>query len=295
MVEVKRNGQPRLARDAVNQLLRWVVKKPGAYGILAAPYISPKAAEICKAAGVGYVDLSGNCRLSFDRVYIERTGNPNEFARSRELRSLYAPKASRVLRVLLANPGRAWKVQELSNEADVSLGHVSNVKKLLEDREWVSSGKRGLATTAPRELLREWAENYSYRDNEVQDYYSMEGVADVEQQLAAACESEGQRYALTMFSGAARFAVATRYNRVFAYVEGKQAEIASRVGLKAVPSGANVSLLTPYDEGVFYGMKERDGIYVPSSVQVFLDLSSFRGRGEETAGALLRDVIEVQW
>ncbi|GAG12349.1 unnamed protein product, partial [marine sediment metagenome] len=235
VVEVKRSGQPRLARNAVNQLLRSAERLPKAYGVFAAPYISPKGAEICQAAGVGYVDLSGNCRLCFDRVFIERTGNPNEFARSRQLRSLYAPKASRVLRVLLANPGRAWKVQELSAEADVSLGHVSNVKQLLEDREWVSSGKEGMALIAPRELLIEWSESYSYRDNELRGYYSIQGITDVEQHLAEACKAEGQRYALTMFSGAARFAVATRYNRVFAYVEGEQAAIASRVGMKAVP------------------------------------------------------------
>jgi hypothetical protein len=225
-------------------------------------------------------------------VYIERTGNPNEYARQRELKSLYAPKASRVVRVLLANPGRGWKVQELSEEADVSLGHASNVKQLLEDREWVSSGKRGLVLTAPGDLLSEWAENYSYRDNEVRDYYCMEGVADIEEQLAAACEAAGRRYALTMFSGAARLGVATPYKRVFAYVEGEQSDVALRVGLKQVPSGANVSLLTPYDGGVFYGRKEHDGVYVPSPVQVFLDLSSFRGRGEETAGELLREVIQ---
>jgi hypothetical protein len=197
--------------------------------------------------------------------------------------------------VLLTNPGRRWKVQDLSREADVSLGHVSNVKGLLEEREWVSWGKEGLALSAPQQLLREWADNYSYRDNEVRNYYCMQDVPDIEQQLAAACREEGRRYALTMFSGAVRLGVAARYKRVFAYVEAEQAEIASRVGLKKVPSGANVSLLTPYDAGVFYGAKDRDGVLVPSPVQVFLDLRSFKGRGEEIADALLKEVVQSQW
>lgn len=295
IVEAKRSGQPRLARDAVNQLLRWVGTSSGGYGVFAAPYISPRGAEICRDAGVGYVDFSGNCRLCFDGVYIERKGNPNKFAEKRELRSLYAPKASRILRVLLTNPGRRWKVQEISREADVSLGHVSNVKQLLEDREWVSAQKEGMALTDPEDLLREWAENYSYRDNAAQDYYSMREIPDLEQQLAAACEGAGQRCAFTMFSGAVRLGVAARYKRVFAYVEGDWEDIASQVGLKRVSGGANVSLMTPYDAGVFYGGEECDGVYVPSAVQVFLDLKDYRGRGEETAEDLFSEVIATQW
>ena len=295
IVEIKRSGQPRLARDAVNQLVRWTGESPRTYGVFAAPYISSRGADVCKAAGVGYVDLSGNCRLCFGRVYIEQTGNPNEFARERELQSLYAPKASRVLRVLLAEPKRCWKVQDLSNEAEVSIGHVSNVKQLLQNREWLSSGKEGTVLTDPQELLCEWAENYSYCDNEAKDYYCMQEVPDIEQQLAVACSKAGQRYALTMFSGAVRLGVTARYKRVFAYVEGEQREIAGRIGLKPVSSGANVSLLTPYDGGVFYGARDCDGVRVPSPIQVFLDLKSFRGRGEETAEVLLREVIQSQW
>ena len=295
VVEAKRSGQPRLARAAVNQLLRYVEGRPRAYGVFAAPYISSNGADVCKAAAVGYVDLSGNCRLCFDNVYVERTGNPNEYARKRELRSLDAPKASRVVRVLLANPDKGWKVQELSDEADVSLGHASNVKQRLEDREWMVSGEQGLVVTAPEDLLSEWAGSYSYRDNEVEDYYCMASVAGIEERLAAACEARGRRYALTMFSGAVRLGVAAPYKRVFAYVEGDQRDIASEMGLKRVPGGANVSLLTPYDKGVFYGSEPYDGIYVSSAVQVFLDLNSFRGRGQEAAEDLLREVIQKQW
>jgi hypothetical protein len=58
----------------------------GAYGILVAPYISPQSARLCVENGIGYVDLAGNCRLSFGSVYVERDGKPNPAPRSTPVR-----------------------------------------------------------------------------------------------------------------------------------------------------------------------------------------------------------------
>lgn len=35
----------------------------------------------------------------------------------------------------IVGPKKNWKIQELSNESEVSLGQTSNIKKLLTDRE----------------------------------------------------------------------------------------------------------------------------------------------------------------
>ena len=295
VVEVRGNGQPRLARDGVNQLLRYRDTFPEAYGILVAPYISHKAAEICAAADIGYVDLAGNCRLSFGQVYIEQTGKPNPFDQKRDLRSLYSPKAERVLRVLLSKPRKAWRMAELAEKAGVSLGQVSNVKKLLLDREWVQAEKSGLALIKPQALLMEWSENYSFRRNQVQDYFSLKKVAEIEADLAEVCNRNKLVYAFTSFSGAARLAPAVRYQRVFVYIEETEEDVAPLLGLKKVTSGANVSLLIPYDEGVFYGASDFEGVQIASAAQIYLDLRGFRGRGEEAAQQLLGQVILPQW
>ena len=139
LFECKSIGQPRVARNAVNQILRYLERYPDYYGVFVAPYISPRSAEICSQEGIGYLDFAGNCRLSFGKIYIERKGTENPFAERRDLRSLYSPKASRILRVLLNDPKRVWKVEGLAEEADVSLGLVSKVKALLRDREWITA------------------------------------------------------------------------------------------------------------------------------------------------------------
>jgi hypothetical protein len=295
VAEVRSNGQPRVAREAVNTLLRYKNALPGAAYIFIAPYISEKAAAICRAGGVGYVDLSGNCWVSFDTVYIEKSGYPNQLKVKRTLRSLYSPKAERILRVLLSNPGKQWKTQTLADESGVSLGQVSNVKKQLYDRELVSGTRGGFALVEPEELLQEWAGQYDSGKHFLQEYYSLKGVGDTERELADWFSLQGIPYALTGFSGAARISPAVRYNRVMLYAEKMPDTELAALSLKPVDGGGNVRLYRPYDEGVFYGAASVDGIRIASTVQLYLDLIGFRGRGEEAAAAIYERIMANPW
>ena len=295
IAEVKNNGEPRYARQAVNQLHRYLKSDSDEYGIFIAPYISSEAADICREAGIGYVDLAGNGFISFEKIFIDKYGNPNPYRKKRYLKSLFSPKAERILRVLLSSGRKEWKVEELAKEADVSLGLASNVKKLLEDKEWINAQTIGFSLTEPFLVLEKWSDNYNFRRNQVRDYYSMLTISEFEERLGNVCEKENVRYGLSGFSGAARLAPAVRYQRAMAYVQGDLHSLIEPLGIKPVTSGANVTLLEPYDEGVYYGSQDLDGIRVLSPVQIYLDLKSFRGRGEEAAEAILDQVIGDLW
>lgn len=294
-VESKNSGQPRIARAAVNQLRVYLERFPDAYGILLAPYVSPTTAKICKEASIGYMDLAGNCRLSFDAVYINVRGKPNPFSEKRELKSLFSPKAERVLRALLSMPARVWKTEELAKAAHVSIGLVSNVRKLLTNREWADERQPGFALTRPSALLDGWASNYRFQRNKPTNLYSMDSVGEIEALVGDVCTRLGIAYALTGFSGAARYASFTTYRTVAAYVSGQPGTIAEALEVKPVPSGANLQLISPYDEGVFYAAQTFDGQRVASAVQCYLDLQGQAARGEEAAEALLETVIKPQW
>lgn len=297
--EVKSSGQPRVAREACLTLLEVVRSDPRAYPVFVAPYISPRAASICESYNVGYLDLAGNCRLTFDQVYIRREGYPNPRVQARDLRSLYSPKAERVLRVLLTAGSRNWRTQELADEAGVSLGQVANVKKLLSDREWLKTEPVGFVLCSFEEavlpLLQEWAANYRSSRNSPLDFYSLKSIPQTEAELVAAGRERKIRLGLTGFSGAARLASAVRYQRISAYVAGNIEAVAERLGLKQVTSGANVTLISPYDDGVLYGVREVEGAPVVSPVQLYLDLKQTKGRGEEAASAILEQIIKPVW
>ncbi len=294
VAEYKSSGQPRLAREASLQIKNWVENGLGIYGVFLAPYISPASAEICQKAGVGYMDLAGNCLLSFENVFIKREGKPNSDIQKRELRSLYSPKAERILRVLLSKPKENWRTETMAEAARVSYGQVSNVKKLLIDRDWIRPQENGLQLSNPKELLDEWAGQYQFQRNKVLDFYAMNEVNEAEYLLAEACRQQDRQYALTAFSGAARIAPVVRYQRVAAYVEGDIDELTNSLGWKLVSSGANINLLTPYDEGVFFDARDTKGVVLATPVQIYLDLQAQHGRGEEAAQAI-RKVIEQAW
>src|SRR5712692_7583543 len=157
LVEVKSSGEPRIARGAIQKILMVASKQEGGYGLFAAPYIGPETQRICKEAGVGFIDLAGNCRLVFAKVFIERRGFPNPKAERRPLRSLFSPKASRVLRVFFETPKQSWQVQKLAREARVSLGLAAKVKQRLLDLEYAVEEPPGIRLAKPEEILSAWA------------------------------------------------------------------------------------------------------------------------------------------
>lgn len=292
---IKSSGQPRYARQVGDRFFRLRSQQPGIYGVFIAPYISPVSAAICVEAGIGYVDLSGNCRLAFDAIFILRENQPNRFVIKKELASLFAPRSERILRTLLSYPNQTWKTTALASAASVSPGMVSHIKKLLMDREWVQAFEGGFRLSAPFDLLATWAENYTFRKNTVFDYYSLKSPFEIEMDLGKICNEAGIPYTLTGFSASARLAPAVRYQRAMAYVQGDISSLADQLGLKLVSSGPNITLLSPYDEGVFLGSKPVNGILVANPIQVYLDLKNYRGRGEEAAETLLNQVIKPQW
>ena len=295
LVEVKSSGQPRLARAAANLFIALRSKWPDTYGVFVAPYVSNASAEICKDNKIGYIDFVGNCLLHFDSIFMEIKGNPNRFRGKSELKSLFKPKAERILRALLHEPERQWLTTELAEAAVVSPGQVSNVRKLLLEREWIQDQKRGIKLIEPLQLLDSWLTNYKSNRNTVYEFYDMGSVGEIEAKIATVCNQMQTRYAFTGFSGAARYAPFTTYKTVAVYMDNVQANNLGGLPFKRVTSGANLRIISPYDEGVYYGTRTIGGQTVASAIQCYLDLKNEKARGEETAGALLEQVIKPSW
>ena len=296
LVEVKSNGQPKEIQNACNKLLRILKTQPESYGLVIAPYISPRSAEICTEAGIGYMDISGSALLSFKNVYIKKENFNNQFKQSRELLTLYSPKSERILRVLLTYPYQPWKTMPLADTAEVSPGMITRVKKLLDGEGWIETGDKGFMLSDPEALLKSWEQQYSYNRNQFQEYYTLDGTAGFEDKLCDYCSSNEIKAALTGFSAANRLAPGVRYDRAWAYVESEARDrVIEFCGLKPVEKGGNVLLFEPYDDGVLWDIKDVDGFPLVTPVQVYLDLAQYRGRGEEAAQIIFGEVISKAW
>lgn len=293
-VEFKIQGHPRMLRAAVDQLLRYRHFGAGdIHPVVAAPFITAEGASVCVDLNAGYCDIAGNCRLIFGGLYIERSGRPNPFPRTALTQDLYAPKAERILRVLLPDPLRSWKVAPLAKEAQVSLGTVSTVRKLLLEREWAKESAAGILLTRPDRLLEDWAGVWARRRGQVRRFVSLDGVNTTESKLAGAARFNfpDSRLAITGLSAAWRHAQWVRYDHVLAYWTGNADELAREAKLRPAETGANVHLLVPRDEGVFREVQDMAGVPVVSPVQTYLDLMREPGRGTEAAEFLWNRVL----
>jgi hypothetical protein len=295
IIEVKSQGEPRLVRMAIAQIKEYLKGFKDSYGILVAPYLSDASRQICKEAGIGCIDLAGNAFLSFKNIFIDRSGRPNPFVTARISKSVFSPKSSRVLRVLLSEPSKRWYVEDLSKEAGISIGLTSRVKQALLSEEWIKEENKRFYLVKPEDMLNQWVNNYSYEKNPGFSFYSDLSEDQIEVAIKKVCEKKRYRYGLALFSGARKVAPFVRFIRFFSYIDGNIENIAKALKLKKVETGANVILLQPYDEGVFYGLQNINGISVVSDIQLFIDLKSFKGRGEEAAQAIFEQRIKTRW
>src|SRR5213596_586272 len=233
VVEVSSLGQPRQIRAAVTRLAEIRREVPAAYPVAAAVYIGPQSARILKSHNLGYVDLSGNCYLALENVLIEKEGKKNLRASTRPLRSLFAPRATRVVRVLLVEPARAWRLEELARAAEVSLGHAHNVVKRLQELAWVErDADAKIRLGKPADLLESWCESYTYRTNEISSYAAPERVTRAFlSAIARAATAEGRRYAFTLNAGVSLVAPSLRVPAVHCYLEGDPTPIAAALGV----------------------------------------------------------------
>lgn len=303
--EVKTDGQPRYVRGAALQLKDYVQRFASAdarvrpYAVIVAPFISPASAAICKEVGVGFADLAGNCHLAFGRVYIERSAAENPFRKRRVQRSLFAAKSARVLRLLLAEPHRAWRVAQLAGHAQVSFGQVSNLRKSLLDAEWAVIEKDGLRLIKPQALLAAWRQAYRLDTARSASCYTLLHGEALDHALRAALAEAGQgRHAvLALYSAGRWLAPFARVASLHLYAD-EQGEAVLRKHLQLEPpgKGANVSLMQPKDEGVFLDRVEATtGLWCTSPIQTYLDLAISGERGAEAADHLFNERIAPRW
>src|SRR5262245_23096993 len=221
-LEITSLGQPREIREAMTKLDRIRREWPDVYPLAVSPYVSPQSAALLRRNGFGYLDLSGNCYLSFGNVLIEKDGKPNLRPSTRPLKSLFAPRATRVVRVLLADPQHVWRLEELAKTAEVSLGHAHNVVKRLEELSWVEHGEQQrIRLTRPGDLLDAWVDSYSYRLHTIETYFSPERITrKLVGEIARLAQGENRRYAFTLHSGAALVAPNVRFPAIHCYIEG---------------------------------------------------------------------------
>lgn len=265
------------------------------YGILMAPYISEQSEKLCVESGMGYVDLSGNAYISLGTLFISEKGNPNKYQKKKRSKNLFGSSStttSLILRKLLEDTDKVWKLKYLSEEVGCSIGMVARVKEELCDHLWAEMTKEGLKIIDSQGLLEAWGRAYHIPKEKVVGCYTLDSLPEFEKRLKGIRENHGIDSYLTGFSGGVRYTPVVRYNRIHLLVSPEDIdEFIQFSGCKRVDSGANIVIYEAQDNEIA-GVREIKGDWVASPVQVYLDCMQLKGRGEEMAEAVYEREIK---
>ena len=292
--EVKSSGQPRFVRAALDQLAR-IERDPDSVAMVIAPYLSEQSRALCREDGAGYLDFEGNALLSAGSVHIEREVASQPKAEKRALRSLFKPKSARILRRLLREPSRPWRVLDLAEAAGVSSGHVSTISNELKDRGWAEQTDDGLVVSDPDALLDAWADDYELPTGREQSLYTHLHGSALDKALFSVLNGPSSgRLILRSYSAADRIAPFARNANRYLYADQEALDqLCTQMRLSAADKGGNVLVIVPDEDGVFDDAIEPfPGIPCTSPVQTYLDLQHSGERGREAADHLRQETLK---
>lgn len=287
-IEVKPNGEKRFVNLFMMMASQY---KDDACYIFMAPYISEESARAMKEGKYSYMDLSGNCYILTRRIFLYVCGQTNKFVVKKEKKNYLSKSssaASAIIRTMLNVPKKQWQVITLAQESGKALGTVSNVKSFLRDRDWIKDSKNEFKLKNFKEMLYVWAKDYHKKDARSYEFYSLETISELEQEITEWSVTHDNGAILGGFSAAARYAPTVRYKKVDVYVEPQFFdEFVKDLDLQSVSSGGNVVITIPHDETPCMYAKMINGSYVTSPAQTVIDLLGNAGRGEEAADAII--------
>ncbi len=291
-VIILKRAFPSIIRDVITKKNREPHKKTR-YSLIIAPYISNESARQCERLNVGYLDMSGNCRLLIHSLYVSDQGHPNRFNRKRTAKNIFDPSSkvsSLILREIMRDPKRRWKLSLLSQTLGCSIGQVSKVKDYLCEQLWAHMGSNGLQVLDSMAIMHAWSEAYSQRSPlfEVVDCYTLLSVQEFEERVREIHMNSGIDSYFTGFSGGVRYAPVVRYNKIHLMVRAREMKaFLGLSGCKPVESGANIQIQVLSGDNLLLDAREINGYQVVSPIQIFLDCMRLKGRGEEMAEAIL--------
>lgn len=279
--------------------------------LMVAPELSDRSKGVLRQAGINWVDASGSVSLRLPRVVVEidspearrHTDRLTAVGRSlvmpysiervddRFVSELFAGEALRIVRRLLLDPSRTWRVKEMAETTGVSKGWVSRVFATLERDAYLEGPSRGPRRVVdPEGLLDAWAETDSPPQPQLRAVTTESPGRLLERLSALPSDS----YALTGDAAAELVAPFARVSQTELYVNPdllRVDEALRSLRARETTRGANVIVLPVDDLGVLDGAETTDSpsgpLQVVSRPQLYVDLRR-RGGPSREAGEFLK-------
>lgn len=296
LVEYKPSAGAEAVGAAIRQIAERTPRRARSLPLLVVPFMGEVGKALCSQAGVSWLDLSGNARITAPRLRIIVEGRPNRHARPGRPSDPFAPKASRITRMLLLDPETPVAQRDVVSRSGLDKGFVSRTLQRLTAGGFVERDSEGvIRVSQPAKLLAAWRAAYDFqRHHIIRAVVAARSGPDLLQRAAATLANAGLGYAATGLAAAWVYAPFSTYRTATLYVDQiPSSETMKLLGAREMAAGANLWLVVPNDTGVFTGSRRVDGIAVASPLQTYLDLAAQPERAEEAAEELRR--VHLPW
>lgn len=311
--EVKTQVTPKLLKQIGPWLARVKNLDPAETYALICPFLSPASQQYCQENKIDFIDLCGNVLLRFpSKILIQRLNRPNIYQERQLFRNPFGGASSRVVRVLLQFPNRAWAVtaieKELNKESErqnrgkgfqLSVSSISKTIQSLEEELLIRRDGLQIVVPEPRQVLFRWAEKYRDRYKwarrsswTCKNPFGFDLQASIKELQSQFRDLD---FAVTGSAAANLIAPFVNIDRIDVFIIQNSSSEALRTFKSERSVGPDFLFLYPYDLGVFMYARKNNGLTVVSDVQAYLDCYARGGRDTKQADYLLSNVIEKQW
>jgi hypothetical protein len=248
--------------------------------------------EAAEEAGVSYLDLGGRGRVVAPGLVYVAPPHVGWAGLSRSNASPFAPKASRVVRVLLSDPRRPWRLSDVAVLSELNPGNVHRALAGLVDRGMVERDEDAYVVADPGSLLEAWAD----QRQEPRERISLQHEGDlhgVVRRLVdalhghAVVSGELAAEEFAPYLPAASAIIHALDPDDFAALQ-RPVERSPLLGLGAAPGRVVIDLA---DAGCGGFRVLKDDLPLASPQQVYVDLARDRGRGREAAEHLREQLL----
>jgi len=288
-IDVRRLVEPRDVETLRNKFAHGLEGDTVDIAIIAARYLSRSVQDKLAAAGLSFVDATGNTLVRSRRpaLHISDRGADQDPWRGpgRPRGTLKGEPAAKVVRTLIDLPG-SWSVRDLVEVSQASTGSVYRVLEFLESEGLATRDVDGRwLTDGWQPMLRRWSVDYQFSSTiRVSRWIAVRGIDAFVDSLR---RDDVGNYVVTGSVAAAAWAPYAPARLASVYVDDA-ATAAKQWDLRPTDSGANVLLAEPR----YAVVRERslvalEGLRIAAPAQVAADLMSGPGRAPSEAEALI--------
>ena len=295
LAEYKMQASAGALATAVSRLTQHIaVHTDKVLPLIVVPFMGAVGQRLCSESSVSWVDLCGNARIVAPGLRISIEGRSNKYADRGRPPNVFAPKSSRVIRQLLFEPELFQTQAELARKTGLGEGYISKIVRRLEREEYVDVNQGGaIRSRDPNLLLDAWRDAYDFeRHRTIKGHVPARSGDDLLNRLVKVFSDKKLEYATTGLSAAWLYTRFVAFRLVTVYLSSwPSPTLLNEMDFLDEPKGANLWLILPDDEGVFYGSDKQDGICCVSPIQAYLDLKGQPERAKDAALELRKRLL----